>query len=353
MTETTEESWLKARELLSWIGRVPPSFTTPIRTLMIDASREGKLSPASQFLVTRLLRSPSLKAMIYYSALSLHGEKISNTPYLSSVEIMRLFAPAELAAFFSFIFLHRKLKKVELEHDPEQFQVMSNQLLARIEAGFELGRALPIIGPARAVLAGSWRELMLGFFRVNDRNGFCEYSDYLERSGKAFCTEYEEERWGCTHVDLGGNALQLMGMGVGETHGFIQGFAGGRLKSDETQKEAYQYQIAAEWIDALLETGLAPERVHDGDYYPRQQDSYKLLYRVNELRENGPRYCWINCSKEDINPQLTPQLFQEYLLELQEASQVEEFFQTNLPADVLESLSEEDLRELSSAGVGK
>lgn len=348
MTEEQPTEWQQARELLAWMGRIPPSFTTPIRTLVIDQQNGGALAPATQFLVTRLLRSPSLKAILYYASLSLHGERIANTPYLSSIDILRLYAPGELAALFSFVFLYRKLRASDEYLLDEQTLLWESRCLNRLEAGYEVGRAIPKIGAARGMLAGAWRELMLGMFRRKDPSGFSEYLSYLSDQRKPFDPQFEVDRWGCTHVDVGSNALQLLGLGVGETHGFMQGFSGPQIADEKSHLEAYQYQIAAVWIDALLETGEMPERVHQGEYYPRQKDSYKLLYRINELRENGCKYSWLSCSKEDINPQSTPQLYQEYLLELQEAAQVEEFFQNNLPQDVLASLSEEDLKELAS-----
>ncbi|MDC0358734.1 hypothetical protein OAO01_07960 [Oligoflexia bacterium] len=345
------QRWERARQYLIDLDKIPTSFTTPVRTLLLDGKHGGVLSPASQFLTTRLLKSPTMKAIFYYLTLALHGEKISNSAYLSSSDLVRLYAPHDVAAIIAIIYLHKKItRKGRLAEDADWANI-TKVMMIDVELGGHLGEAIPGIGPMKGILAASLRQMMLGIFRIDNNDEFQRYLQHLRLNNTAFDLNLEQEIWGCTHLDLGSNALQMLGFGARKAHAFLTGCSANPPKDPRHDQEAYEFNIAVEWIETLKATGAAPDRVHLGQYYPAEKQMHKLLYEVNEIQEKGSEFAWLTRSKDDINPQATPQLYQEFLMELQGTEVLEEFYKDNLPSEVLQDLSEEDLRELAEAEV--
>ena len=76
------------------------------------------------------------------------------------------------------------------------------------------------------------------------------------------------------------------------------------------------------------------------------------MYEVSGVNEKGSKHSWLTKTKDEINPHSTPQLYQEFLLDLQGSKALEEFYQENLPMEVLDLLSEDDFKELAGTEEG-
>lgn len=342
--------WEEARKLLEALGRVPPSFTTPVRMLLLDQRERMSLSPASQFLTTRLLKSPTVKAMFYYLTLALHGDKVSNSAYLSSSDLVRLYEPSAVAAVIAMIYIYKKVSTKGKLANTVKWQQLTTTVAEDIELAGHLGKAVPALGIKTCILAGGLRQIIQGAFIMADADLYNRYKNHLNSKGVEFDRVFEEELFGCTHIELAGNALQMLGFGIEAAFNFMYAFGEQTQKDPEVNQEAYEYCIADEWIDALKVNGAQPDRTHLGQYYPTEKDMHKLLYETNEIREKGSEYSWLTRTKDDINPSATPQLYQEFLMELQGTEALEEFYKENLPEEVLSELSSEDLKELTNPG---
>jgi hypothetical protein len=342
-----QEPWDLARRYLSDLCEIPTSFTTPVRTLLIDQKAGPALSPASQFLVTRLLKSPTLKAIFYYITLTFHGHKVSNSAYLSSADLMRLYTPSEVAALITVIYLYRRITKIADLGADEDWQAITKALVENVEIGGHMGYAIPKVGATKGILTGGLREVMLGVLKLHKPAEFKEYYEYLLASKIPFDLNYEMRQWGCTHLDLAGNALQLIGFGIPTAHTFIMGLGASPPKDERSDAESYEFKITHEWIHALKEKTAPPDRSHPGQYYPTEMAMHKLLYEVAQINQQGSKHNWLTRTKDEINPHDTPQLYQEFLMELQGSKALEDFYHENLPLEVLDMLSEEDIQELA------
>ncbi|NLF25341.1 MAG: hypothetical protein GX589_06750 [Deltaproteobacteria bacterium] len=351
MTEKKENSddtqaWQKSRVYVDHVGKVLTSFQTTIRTLLIDErSNPPVVSPASHFLVTRFLRGRTMKALFYYATLTFHGEEVANTPHLSSSQLIRFFSPGELAAMIAAIYAYRRIKG---QAPPEQWNEISEQMILEADIGMHTGMAIPAIGGMVGMLAGLMPRLSRGLFLVEDPDLFSEYWRRINLEDLCAAEELELELWGCTSRHIGCSLLQGLGLSVPMAHGLYVGLSSRPPSDDKEERLGYAFAIAREWIKGLHENGAPPERVHMGKYYPLQTALHKLLYRVNRLREHGNGYRWLERSKDDISVEKTPQLFQEALMEGQNPGALKEFYKQHLPQEVLQTLSEEELSNISS-----
>lgn len=347
-TEVQVEQWNKARTYLNSIGRISPSFTTPIRALMLDEKNKGAISPATQFLIVRLLKSPTAKAMFYYSALTFHGEKLSNSAYLSSADLIRSFEPGEIAVIIGMLFFYRRAQKLGSLQGDDDWTTITKLATEKFEVGGHMGHAIPRIGSTKGMLVGGLRYITWAFLKMNDGFGFTSYLKHLQASQLPYDLEYEVDAWGCTHAHLLGNAMQLLGFGVPLSHAAQMGLGMDPPKNDAHHREAFEFALANEWVETLFETGAEPQRNHLGQYYPKEKDNHKMLYEITRLKEQGSKYNWLSRTQNDINPKDTPQLFQEFLMELQQSEAIQDFYKAHLPPEILDTLSEEELKELSA-----
>jgi hypothetical protein len=98
-----------------------------------------------------------------------------------------------------------------------------------------------------------------------------------------------------------------------------------------------------EWIQCLYQTGAEPKHDHKGCYYPLERDAHKLMYEVSTIRQNGSKYCWLLRTQKDIDPESTPQLFQEVMQSIKEKN---DQIAGNITEELLQNLSQEEIDTL-------
>lgn len=340
------EAWIAARRYVDLMGKVPTSFQTTIRTLLVDQrATPPVISPASHFLVTRFLRGHTMKALFYYATLTYHGDEIANTPYLSSGQLVRLFTPGELAAMIAVIYAFRRIRQ---KASPQPWREICDHMTPEVDVGMHMGMAIPAIGGMVGVLTGAMPNLALGLFLLHDQGIFARYLEEVSPHERDAAEELEKELWGCTARHVACAMMQNFGLSVPVAHGLFLGLSPSPPRDDKEEPWGYAFAIAREWITSLREHGSPPERVHKGRYYPLQTAMHRLLYRVNRMRERGCEYRWLERTKDDISVEKTPQLFQEALFEAQNTGVLKDFYKKHLPGEILESLSEDDLSQIAS-----
>ena len=343
------ESWNTARELLKRLGRITPAFAITIRSLMADGNLSSPaIRAGSHFLLLRLLKSPSMKAILYYASLTFHNEKISNAVYLSSSDLIRLYGPHEIAGLVGLTYLFRRLRTEADLSERLEWPYFYSSLLPRLDLGFHVGVAIPQIGAGKAVLAAALPRLAQGAFFMKNAQKCPDYRRHLEASGRLVDGAYELEHFGCTALDVAACMAQAMGFGARWTHGLRVAQSDNPPSSEEADRDGFDFFMTEKWIQALLKTGAEPAEKLPGRYYPLQRDSYKLMYECNLVRESGSKHTWLSRGKADISAKATPQLYQEWLSELQQPEQVKEFIKTSLPEDIVGALSPEDLSALAT-----
>src|SRR5690606_3282047 len=102
----TAKSWENALSYSALIGAIPSSFTSTIRSLIVDHLRNnGSLSASSLYQVSRLLRGPSTSAMLYYAAKTFREEELQRLDKIHTKALIKLFGPFDLAAIIAVIYL--------------------------------------------------------------------------------------------------------------------------------------------------------------------------------------------------------------------------------------------------------
>lgn len=303
------ESWDIARNYSGLLGVVPSSFSSVIRALMNDETKNNaQLAAGSRFLIERLAKSRSVKACLYFGGLTFQTMRVEEEPYLSERQLVNLYRPAELAGIIGVAYLFKRARKL---CDPGQFSSITNLFQMTLDMGMHIGYAIPAISPLVGFLAGGMPFLGLSPFLFYDRKGFVEYARHLRTKQVFFDYEYELQRWSCTSIQIASVMMQALGLGVPMAHAFSTGLTVQSKQLLESNEDAYKFHIAAIWINALSDKNAAPEMVHKAAYYPTQGALNRLLEATKVVQESGSVHCWMIRGAHDVSPESTPQLFKE------------------------------------------
>lgn len=344
--------WAQAATYIDKLGRVPPLFTAPIRALTLNESAATKgASLAAEFLVMRLLRSPTFKAIFYYTAMTFRSEDILSLAYVSSYDLIRLYSPKDLAGFISIIYTYRKVKALAGERELPDGLIDFDDIKKRIDMGAHLGLAIPKLGMLSSLHAAGLPMLAQGVLALDDAEGMYSYRQHLKEKKLIFDLAYEKDCWRTTSLHICARLLQQLGFGPSYASNFFQGMQAHPVSFAEGKLDELRYPSIDLWMNSLLDTSLAPTVPILGHFYPLQRDLHKLLYEVNCLKEKGSKHNWLDKSKSEISPHATPQLYQEVLAELTRGEDVRQFMSDNLPASLVDSLSDEEIAEIAGGQV--
>lgn len=342
-------TWECAQEHVNSLPRIPPVFTLAVRALMADHYKGGQtLSPASAFLVNRLMRSPTMKAILYYSALTFHVDEIDNCPYLSSADLIRLYQPGDLAAIIGVSCLYRTLvRQLTPNSSAQGLAALCNRAAKYNDIGGYIGYAIPAIGAGRAILAAASVPLAHALlYKLNEEKAEL-YAQTLYMDNSPVDTDIEVKNFGCTSYELASCLLMKVGFGLPWMNGLMTSLTSPALASS-AQGEATHFSYALYWLDVLWRTGTGPTEKVAAVYYPGQKELYRLLFKTAQTLEMGSKYTWADKGKNDISPQLTPQLYQEYLVEAADPTELKDFCDKHISSELLEGISEEDYQSLSN-----
>lgn len=345
----TPESWMVARKYASLFGDVPSSFSSTIRTLLIDqVKHEKKLTPASRFQVVRLLSGPSAKAMFYYACKTFKEDLIPDADYLTVKDLVTLFEPEDLAAIVAMIFLYRRCRKLCAQ---DNWQSHADALRLESEVGGHLGLKIPSIGFGTGLLIGALPHLALSAFRHHDSKNFVHYAKYLQEKNLVFDITYEVPRWQASCLQVASAMLQSLGFGLESTESFVKGLDS-RFGIDDIKEDSYyRMRIARIWIHSLIDTGDQPDIPMRGAFYPLKEELADLQERIAPVKSSGPVYDWLNRTKEDISEEKTPELFRKKKKAKPENTEDSTSEAPQFPPELLEAFSEEELSKMSPEAI--
>jgi len=310
LDETVEinspKSWEYARSYAALLGDIPSSFSSALRTLMLDfEKRGGSYSPGSRFLALRLLKGKNLKAPFYFACLTYRPEAVEGKAHLTDGMLLDAFKPDEVAAMFSVIYLYKKAKKF---CDATEFGFVAPNLHREIEIAGHVGASMPAVGFANSLLAVAMRYIgIMTFLRYNTKH-FQEYRRSLKAKKTALSYPDEMDYFGCTDVQVASILLQSAGFGVNFSTNF-HGMVSKEKILDKTEVTSSPFDVLRLWTESLNDSGKIPDIVHDIKFYPSKESVARLVERVQGCIANGPKYTWLDKMKDDVNPDSTPQLF--------------------------------------------
>ena len=302
------ESLVTARAYSNLIVEIPSSFTSTVRTLILDQEKNsGKLSAAGRFLALRLLKGPSLLAPFYFAGLTYKNKELGAEGGPTLQNLVKVFSPYEISGLLGLIYLLRKVKGTVSEiiwdeHKPHIFK--------GIEIGGHLGLALPKIGFTMGLFCGGLGKLGQCLFQKHDEKAYKEYRRHLRAKKLDLDLQYEMGVWGCTQYNVASMFIQLLGYGVNTANSYSAGMSGGIVPGGgEPPPDVYRFKIASVWLDSLKSTGLVPNITHKGDYYPTKEATELLVQEIGIILEKGSKLAFLDKTKEDLSPEKTPYLF--------------------------------------------
>lgn len=337
------ESWDRANKYAKLIGEIPSSFSTTIRTIRNNnaPSAGTQFDKASKFMALRLIKSPTLKAPVYFAACTIYPEKLTPGTVLRDTQLLELFHPHELASILGMVYVYRRAKRV---CSGALWENLVKELNSQADIGIRLGRCIPKIGPSVGVVLGTIRNLSLALFLSRDEKGFRAYRREVNAKEKFFDLGLEMKTWGCDDVQLSSKILQALGFGLPFAAGFSFGLTASSQAELESDPEYYRWHCASLWIEALRHTGQAPQITHKGQYYPLKADLDRLCEEAQAINVNGSKFTWLEKEKDALPPAMAGK--RGAAADGKAATGEEtEVIESDLPKEVIEELSgdEQDL----------
>lgn len=306
--KNSPESWENSRSYSALLGDVPASFSSTTRSLVLDVEkRGGKLSPASKFLALRLLKGKNLKAPFYFAAALLRERELSTKNTVTDNDLLALFKPDEIAALFAVIYLYKKAKKF---CDPTEWGFIAPALMRSVDAASMVGAAIPNVGLAAGVFAGAMQHIAISTFLRYNIKHFTEYRRSIKSRSTLFDIDKQMEYYGCTSPQIASIFIQSVGFGVTYSTAYALAFSDGKL-IDKTDPSSSPFKVVELWMNSILSTGQIPQVVHDSKFYPPDKASIDWFMQKLQKFSEGKDVTnhWLERGKEDISPELTPQLY--------------------------------------------
>ena len=300
----TAESWEAAKKIAATIGPIPSSFTSSIRTLRSNYEQNrrdntGGMSSGARFLVTRICRSTSMSAPIYYLARTFREDQLPAPGALTPKSLVSLFGPDDLASALGIIYLLRRVKK----KTPDDIWSGLTEPLSKLsEIGGFLGNAIKSLGFADGLLLGSLQHLGLALLLSVDEKKTREFKRRTKTHPLHFDLQVAASIWGCTHAQVSSVLIQAAGFGVDLSSGFNSGITARDTDAVKDDVRSLRIKTMDLWLHALFTTGKVPNLPsHRGEYYPLKQDLDLLLSKVNRVRSGDTDDTWLLRGKEDLD----------------------------------------------------
>lgn len=300
------ESWDFARRFAGLFGTVPSSFTSTIRGVLADWERTKAISNGNKFLLLRLLKTASIKAPVYYAAATYKSESIESGDYIPPEGFLKFFTPQDICSMLGLVYLYRRAKRLCAE---EEWAFVGGVTQTQVDLGGCLGFSIPAIGGTVGILGlGLW-QLAYAAFLIHDQKGFVEHRRNLKQRKLFRDEEMEMARWGCCAYQIATVMAQSLGFGVQFSDVMTRGFSPENRRNGALDKEAYRFAIATVWMEALQNTGKIPNIAHKGEFYPSKGTVQLLEEVAPRIQQEGSSFNWLDRSKNDVSPDLTPALY--------------------------------------------
>jgi hypothetical protein len=301
------ESWRIAQELVDVIGRPHTLFVGAIKMLL---QPENSQQSAAQFArrapLDLVFLTPSIKSVIYFAAAALHPEELPPPEELSGTSLLNVFSSEELAGVLAIAFLTSAFSK---KIDKKLWGQILGEVQMQAEIGARVGAAIPAIGVGCGMLCGAMRYLAMTLFSTKDMRSFKAFLRQLETNDMLFDLKYEENKWGCNHLQIASLLLQQLGVGLGAANGIC--LAPGQNPDPASPQivEITRWRNARIWIESLLQDERAPEGIDArGKFFPSEQALTRLQERIDSINLGGGTFGWTQKRREDMTPEVLSRL---------------------------------------------
>lgn len=302
LSNDSETSWEKAKEVSAFLGQPHRLFTQCVRDLRAipeGASRKKMLESSA---VITLFRSESFKTVMYHAAKALYGEDIGKKP-MNGGDLVTLFSPDELASVVAATHLHRLTgKKVS----PKIWGDVVEEVNFQMQTGILVGAAVPAISRSVGLLMGAVRTIAFALVASSDETKFRAFRRELVRRDKLYDTDGELQTWGCHHLQVSALVIQSLGYGIAPA----TGIAASEMPAAEDGPVVLQWFAARRWIESMLEEEKVPAEFPGESKYglPDLGKVARLQAEVDDLYARESSICWINQRRGSLDKAILRQL---------------------------------------------
>ncbi|MCB0321663.1 MAG: hypothetical protein KDD60_12115, partial [Bdellovibrionales bacterium] len=253
-----------------------------------------------------LLKSIPFQAVVYYAAKTIYPDRLEGCDFSTPRKLSKLFKPDEFIALTTLTYFFKIMKR---GCKPDPFQLLMKNIGPSWVIAAAIGRALPKIGFADALLFGTLPNLAHCLFLGVNRKQFKSYRVHLRIRKIPYDLAYEEEHWGCNCLQVAVLLAQNLGLGRHYHDPIMLGLGAIDLESVTENDSLYAARLLQIWIDSLLETGEPPDMPHRGEFYPFASETDRLMVLAQEITREKDATYFFQRGRDDISETLSPELF--------------------------------------------
>lgn len=290
------DSWENARKIASYAVRIPSFLSDCVRVLRSSFFRdEDFYNSAGTTFIDRMMTSTTLATSLSMAAHAFFPEKVDVRDRLSARELQKIFSGEDLAALLALLVMYRRVSRGA---EASSRRGLSRFLHLNATIGAYVGRAIPEIGLAQGILAGSMRHIGLAVFMRMDPKDWVKYRKSAKQRGILYDYNLEEEYWGCNHVQVASVLMQISGLGASRSVSFAEALVHDLAPRNSNGELSLPFRVADVWINSLVSLGRAPEITHQVDYYPVQESLSELLVSAKKLLRTEEPLEWLEKSAD-------------------------------------------------------
>jgi hypothetical protein len=307
----SDDPWRRAAELLQPMGSIAGNFTSAVRTLLNYHERGiTTLTAGVQTHMLRILRNSTVKATYFFASKAYRPELLTQHRAIKPKDFLNLYSPFEHAVILSYCYLFRALAK---KSKKEEWEYVQSPLYEALEIGACIGARIPEVGLGIGLLSRGLRYLAFAALLMKNEKSFVQYRKHLRAKDLPFDLDKEVELWGCTNIHIAALMMEYIGFNRNVGNQFVAAAMKDTVLPGDTLY-GVPFRIAETLLDSFTERGELPEQlpswVGSTLRFSKEQRT-TLLQDLSRVVSSTERIEWLNTSSSSINPDSTPELFEE------------------------------------------
>ena len=300
--------WQAARDYFAQAGSLSELFIGCSRTLIHCYEQEnGKISKIAATRLQRLFGSPSMLSQLFFAIKTYYPKEIESRQSIEPADILFFINIYELALLITIGYSTKRLSKIS---DPEHWKFIVDPMQTYCDLSVTLGSTIPVIGTPRALMTAAGKFLGWSLFAQMQPGQFKKYRIDNRVKSQGFDLAKVTTLFGTTHLHIAALFWQKFGFGVRVCEEYVEGLLSQEINT--LSPGAMKFRVAQIWLESLIEKKSPPTLNLGEDYDIDEKKIDELVNVLVQLQDNGSSYSWLSKTRDDIGPELTPDLTADY-----------------------------------------
>jgi hypothetical protein len=300
--------WHAASELLKPFGTPAANFAEAMRVLNASHESSAPLSPGGRNHIVRLLKNDTIKATYYFFSKQFRPELLTAKRQISPQDFLDGYTPIDHASVLTLCYLFKNLcKKI----DKEEWEYVQTPLYEALAIGGQIGKSISQVGIGLGLLTRGLRYLAFAPLMRENRKAFKDYRQHLKSRDLPFDSNFEQQVWQCTTVQITGLMLEQMGYPRAAALQFVSAVERSKVPAPDSSF-GVPFRLAECLMDAYMEgheiPTSTPAWVGQEIALPAEIRG-NLIASFKYASEENNRIEWLNKTGSNISPTETPELF--------------------------------------------